>query len=241
MPHIANTYAALAILNLCGDKGYSKVDREKCLKETVRDCYDKKTGEFRCLRVESERDARFTYCACAISKLLGDMSYLDAPAIIENLVNLQTYTGGFAWNKEGEAHAGITYCVVASLSILKATDRILDIEKLVEFLTNRFVGGFNGRLNKPADCCYSFWCLASLKLLGGNCFTYFDEEELTQSATSLFNLECSGKGGFAKYPQFAGKYPDIYHTFYALSSFSLMEKGGVVTKGRVEAELGILS
>ena len=69
---------------------------------------------------------RFTYCACAISKLLGDLIKLDKPKIVSSLINLQTYAGGFAWSQDGEPHAGITYCIIASLSILESLDQILN-------------------------------------------------------------------------------------------------------------------
>ena len=126
---------------------------------------------------------------------------------------------------------------MASLSILESLDKILNLDKLVEYLTNRLVGAFNGRINKPPDCCYSFWCLGSLSLLSQDSLisTFLESEGLTEQIVELFNLECYGKGGFSKYRELAGKYPDIYHTFYALSSISLLSGSKIKLAKKINA------
>ena len=40
-----------------------------------------------------------------------------------------------------------------------------EIETLKLWLVNRQTNGFNGRVNKPSDSCYSFWIGSSLRVL----------------------------------------------------------------------------
>jgi geranylgeranyl transferase type-1 subunit beta len=62
--------------------------------------------------------------------------------------------------------AGSTYCGIAVLTMLNAVPH--DLDDTMRWLVNRQVGdekppkdsekgGFNGRVNKPPDTCYSFW------------------------------------------------------------------------------------
>jgi geranylgeranyl transferase type-1 subunit beta len=67
--------------------------------------------------------------------------------------------------------AGSTYCCLAALSMLGA----LDVENsgdTIHWLTSRQInsdnsghGGFNGRVNKPSDTCYSFWVGGALDVI----------------------------------------------------------------------------
>jgi geranylgeranyl transferase type-1 subunit beta len=66
--------------------------------------------------------------------------------------------------------AGSTYCCIAALSMLG--DLSEGNDDTVRWLVNRQVatddeekGGFNGRVNKPADTCYSFWVGGALDVL----------------------------------------------------------------------------
>ena len=59
--------------------------------------------------------------------------------------------------------AGSTYCCIAALSMLGALP-VENRDDTVRWLASRQInsddrnhGGFNGRVNKPADTCYSFW------------------------------------------------------------------------------------
>ena len=58
---------------------------------------------------------------------------------------------------------GSTYCCVASLSLLGAL-QMEDTEDTIRWLAGLQIrsetsshGAFSGRVNKPADTCYSFW------------------------------------------------------------------------------------
>lgn len=77
----------------------------------------------------------------------------------EWILSCQTYEGGFAGMPGGEAHGGYTFCAVAALTLLGATDQC-NIKALLRWVTNKqlaFEGGFAGRTNKLVDGCYSFW------------------------------------------------------------------------------------
>lgn len=78
------------------------------------------------------------------------------------------------------------------------------------------IGGFQGRVNKVADTCYSFWVGGTLKLLGELPLASADD-------ISAFVATCEKKytGGFSKTAD--DDHPDILHSFYSLCWFSLIE------------------
>jgi len=88
------------------------------------------------------------------------------------LLNCQTYEGGFSCSPYGEAHGCYTFCALASFLLLSKTGdknfENINFEKLAEWLSNRQLsglGGFNGRINKLIDSCYSFWIGACFELM----------------------------------------------------------------------------
>ncbi|VEL37076.1 unnamed protein product [Protopolystoma xenopodis] len=79
----------------------------------------------------------------------------------------ETYDGGFAQMPGLEAHAGGTYCYLASLHLLGCLDEVLPSEsqarrRIIRWLVNLQTEGFHGRIGKPDDSCYTFWVGASL-------------------------------------------------------------------------------
>jgi len=88
-------------------------------------------------------------------------------------------------------------------------------------------GGFQGRPNKDSDTCYAFWVGATLRILGG--LKFIDEKEL-----HAFLLTCQSEfGGFSKFP---GQFPDLYHSYYGITAFSLLGESGMSS---LCVELGI--
>ena len=165
--HLANTYCALAILKICGDD-FSRVNKKE-IAASLKFFQNPKTGCFQCLPCEigkSEEDVRFLYCACCISTMLEDWSGVDKEKAIEYLLNCQDYAGGFGWATGTESHSGLTYCVVVSLKMMNAVDRIRGKEELINYMVHRCNEGWNGRIGKVADSCYSLWNTASLAALG---------------------------------------------------------------------------
>jgi geranylgeranyl transferase type-1 subunit beta len=75
-------------------------------------------------------------------------------------------------------------------------------------------GGFNGRCNKVADTCYTWWVSGCLSILGRDSL-------LARDSARRFLLEKGQHliGGFAKYP---GGPPDLYHAYFGLTALSTL-------------------
>jgi len=82
---------------------------------------------------------------------------------------------GVSWltlmEMDGLFAGGSTYCCIASLSMLRAL-RTEDTEDTKRWLAGLQInsetsshGAFSGRVNKPADTCYSFWVGGALDVL----------------------------------------------------------------------------
>ena len=97
---------------------------------------------------------------------------MDVEKATNFLLSIQSYEGGFAQNIGRESHGGSTYCALAALQLMGKLDVISEESRsrLIYWCLNRQQSGFNGRPNKPADTCYSFWVGASLTLLGAKDF-----------------------------------------------------------------------
>merc|ERR1711862_189967 len=74
--------------------------------------------------------------------------------------------------------------------------------------------GLNGRPEKQADVCYSWWILSSLSILDRM-------EWINQSKLVHFILKCQDDedGGIADRPNNVG---DAYHSFFGISGLSLL-------------------
>ncbi|KHJ32267.1 putative geranylgeranyl transferase type-1 subunit beta [Erysiphe necator] len=118
------TYFAILSLGLVGD--LRKIERIKCLrwlKKLQRE--DGSFGELLTLegKIWGGRDMRYCYVAAAIRWILGgDQENFEDDINVENLVQHvlsgQTYDGGISETSQHEAHAGYTYCGIATLSLL---------------------------------------------------------------------------------------------------------------------------
>ncbi|KAK1571309.1 hypothetical protein Q3G72_014937 [Acer saccharum] len=234
--HLASTYCALAILKAVG-YNFANIDRESIL--TSMRNLQQHDGSFMPVHSGAETDLRFIYCAAAISFMLGDWSGMDQEKTKQYILNCQSYDGGFGLTPGSESHGGGTYCAVASLQLMGfIEDDILsktvsssgiDVSLLLNWCLQRQAvdGGFQGRANKPSDTCYAFWIGAVLRILNG--YKFVDKEALRR-----FLLTCQSQyGGFSKYP---GEMPDLYHSYYGYTAFSLLEEPGL---NPLCAELGM--
>ncbi len=190
-------------------------------------------GGFRALPGSAEVDLRFTYSA--IMTLRGVGVSLEAAGIDEALAvafllqSVSPMDGGFASVPGGaEAHCGMTFCGVASLSLmgrlhrpeLAALRRRLRRYCIMRVGTSFCNGaaahvGFQGRPNKPCDSCYTHWVGCSLKLLEVEC------TDACIASTVAFVLACQDAqhGGFAKGEE---AYADPLHTCLALSGVAVL-------------------
>ncbi len=257
--HVASTYSAICTLvSLNCEEAYTIVDRKKMLQYLLHLKHNKDTpihpsvecakarttdpGAFE-IHVNGENDMRSTYCSLVTADMLN---LLDHPKLVEGvgdyIATCQTYEGGIACVPFGEAHAGYTFCGLASLILINETHKI-DITRLLEWSVSRQLqdeGGFNGRINKFVDSCYNFWQgaiaeLADIALHGKA--NYRGEWLYNQRAVQAYTLMCcqSDKGGMIDKPL---KSADLYHTCYSLSGLSVTQGKSLYEKLYVKQEFG---
>lgn len=223
--HVSMTYSALLTLAILGD------DLGRVNKEAI--CMTLKTlqredGCFQAVEFGSETDLRFVFCAAAISFMLQDWSGMDLDAAEKFILSNHSFDGGFGLLPGQESHGGSTYCACAALKLMGRLDKIPRKALLRKFLASRQVGGFNGRVNKPPDTCYTFWVGGAMQILG-------DQDVIDKDSTREFLLKCQQNkvGGFSKLP---GVHPDILHSYFSVCGFALMNEPGFP---KLEAVLGI--
>ncbi len=163
-----------------------------------------------------EVDTRFTYCALSSLSLLDELSAVDVDKAAEYIASCQNFDGGFGCTQGAESHAGQIFTCVGALSIARRLDLIHDVELLCWWLAERQCdsGGLNGRPEKQADVCYSWWILSSLCILGR-------VDYIKGSKLASFILKCQDDedGGIADRPS---DMPDVFHTFFGISGLSLI-------------------
>ncbi|KAI1074536.1 terpenoid cyclases/Protein prenyltransferase [Whalleya microplaca] len=96
------------------------------------------------------------------------------------------------------------------------------------------IAGFNGRLNKVADSCYTWWVSGTLSMLGEGGLV-----ERGPARAFIIDKTQHLIGGFAKHP---GDPPDIYHAYLGLAALATMAgDGGDDARepglGRIDARL----
>ena len=75
-------------------------------------------------------------------------------------------------------------------------------------------GGLNGRPEKQADVCYSWWILSSLSILGA--VHWIDTGKLQRF---ILDAQDPDDGGISDRP---GNMGDIFHTFFGVAGLSLL-------------------
>ena len=118
--HLAMTYTALASLAILGDP-MDRVDRAAIARSLQE--LQVPSGCFVSSRLGGETDMRFMYCACCVAHLLGDWSGVDVPRARAFILGSRTYEGAFAQGPGLEAHAGSTFCAIASLKMMVGIGR----------------------------------------------------------------------------------------------------------------------
>ncbi|XP_022134440.1 geranylgeranyl transferase type-1 subunit beta isoform X2 [Momordica charantia] len=225
--HLASSYCALAILKIIG-YDFSNIDSES-IAISMRNL-QQSDGSIMPIDTGAEADLRFIYCAAAICYMLGNWTGMDRQKSKAYILNCQSYDGGFGLTPGSESHGGGTYCAIASLRLMGFIEddllsrdhpsSIINVPLLLEWCLQKQAadGGFQGRPNKPADTCYAFWIGSTLRILGGLHF-------INKKALKGFLLTCQSKyGGFSKFPM---EFPDLYHSYYGFTAFSLLEEPNV--------------
>lgn len=228
-PHMLYTLSALQILALCDE--LDRVDKDMvCMYIKSLQLSD---GSFQG-DIWGEVDTRFSYCALQALAIIGRLPSLDGEShegvelaemgkskainivrAVDFIKECINFDGGFGAVPTAESHAGQIFCCVGALSIARAL-HVVNVDQLGWWLAERQCdsGGLNGRPEKQADVCYSWWILSSLSILGK--MSWIDGDKLTH-----FILECQDPedGGFADRP---GNMGDIFHTFFAIAGLHLL-------------------
>lgn len=165
-----------------------------------------------------------------VARYLADVVGVDVEKLISFLAACQTYEGGFGGTPGCEAHGGMTYCAVSSLSILGAVGRVRRSDA-VRYCCRRVASfepthcgatGFQGRPNKPCDTCYTFWVGATLAQL--DALDLVDVEAIRN-----FVFACQAhSGGVAKHE---AMFPDPMHTCLALKGLACLESVAATSRG----------
>ncbi|EPQ26672.1 uncharacterized protein PFL1_05652 [Pseudozyma flocculosa PF-1] len=87
--------------------------------------------------------------------------------------------------------------------------------------------GFNGRLEKPVDTCYSFWCGAALQILGQH--HHID----AASDIGWILSAVSPVGGISKVPDDP---PDLMHSYLSTAALSLHAHGEPAQSDEIESD-----
>ncbi|KAF8924517.1 protein geranylgeranyltransferase type I beta subunit [Dissophora ornata] len=242
--HITVTYTALLLLVLLGDD-LSRVAKEPILRSLRK--LQQPSGCFIPCVTDYEPDLRFMYCAAAISRILNDWSGFDRPSALQYIRECQTYDHGFSQSPQQEAHGGSAYCAVATLGLLggeafedlktlarnaregkdeeafeqrKLRTGFVDKEGTRRWCLQRQTTGFQGRIGKPTDTCYSFWIGGAVAALGSMDLVNYE-------CNRGFLMETQNKhiGGFGKW---VDTFPDVLHSYMGIAALSLMGEPGIL-------------
>ncbi|KAJ3271910.1 hypothetical protein HDV01_006124 [Terramyces sp. JEL0728] len=206
--HLATTYAAVNAIAVIGTAdAYDSVDRNALYSFLMQ--VKQPDGSFK-MHNDGEVDIRGSYCAVNVAVLLNILTPELIEGVPEFIAKCQTYEGGLGSVPFSEAHGGYTYCGLAALTFLDKV-HLLDIDAVLDWTLSRQMqceGGFQGRVNKLVDGCYSFWqggacALLELYLSKQKVSKIFDRVRLQE-----YTLVCcqSDGGGLRDKP---GKFIDL--------------------------------
>lgn len=157
LPHLAPSYASINCLASIGSQSaFDSIKRKEMYQWMLK--LKQPDGSFS-MHEDGESDVRATYCALSIAKMLNLLTEDLVKGTSDFILSCQSFEGGIAQNPGTEAHGGFTFCGVAAMEILGDVERF-NINTLINWLVEKQLsveGGFNGRVNKLVDSCYSFW------------------------------------------------------------------------------------
>ncbi|KAJ3211422.1 hypothetical protein HDU67_004551 [Dinochytrium kinnereticum] len=159
-----------------------------------------------------EVDTRFSYCALSCLSILGRMDAVDVKKAVEFVDQCKNFDGAYGSIPGAESHAAYAFADALDL---------VDADKLGWWLAERQLnsGGLNGRPEKLADVCYSWWVLSSLSIL--NRVHWISGEKLV---SFILQSQDTDGGGIADRP---GDAPDVFHTLFGIAGLSLLGFGNL--------------
>lgn len=177
------------------------------------------------------------------------VSDIDVNTMTHFILDKFNFNGGLASTSFTESHSGLTFCGLAALKLTgfdldtkndfvaltqnwlvhRQVDYPVELygeEPDYEYYEERDIGGFNGRENKFADTCYSWWVMSLLEMLGEGGLKLIDGE---RALTYLLEgTQHKLMGGFGKDTE---SMPDPFHSFLGLASVSLLKASGLEFDG----------
>ncbi|WPK27664.1 hypothetical protein PUMCH_005061 [Australozyma saopauloensis] len=218
-----------------------------------------------------ESDLRLCYVAASIRTILGydklpaseRVNDFDIAALEAFILDKVAIAGGLSSAACAEAHSGLTFCGIAALKQISREHFLSGanwIDSTIEWLAHRQVdypdllykedyefydsideGGFNGRPNKFADTCYSWWVMALMQMLCHDGLLF----DLPRALEYLLGVtQHKLMGGFGKDGQ---AFPDPFHSFLGIASIALIHQNapdlefeGMESLQPVDVELVIL-
>lgn len=148
------------------------------------------------LETSGEKSIQDSHLCSGNFGFLGKLDAINVEKAIEFVLSCMNFDGGFGCRPGSESHAGQIYCCTGFLAITSQLHQV-NSDLLGWWLCERQLpsGGLNGRPEKLPDVCYSWWVLASLKIIGR--LHWIDREKLRS-----FILACQDEetGGFADRP-----------------------------------------
>ncbi|KAF9979172.1 Geranylgeranyl transferase type-1 subunit beta [Actinomortierella ambigua] len=172
-PDMRFVFCAAAISHALND--WSGVDRDAVL-SYIRSCQGYDYGISQCPHQESHGGSMF--CAIATLGLLGGEALQDQKTILEQYAR----------------HGGAQGVDQATMEAELSKVGLLDKDATIKWAIMRQTTGFQGRINKPTDTCYSFWVGASLATLGA-----FEHVHNELNRGFILETQHPVMGGFAKW------------------------------------------
>lgn len=171
---------------------------------------------------------------------------IDIHKAVHYIISCRNFDGGFGCVPGAESHAGQVFCCIGALSIAHSLHLLNEgdasngcnynnggADLLSWWLAERQCdsGGLNGRPEKQADVCYSWWILSALSIMGR--VSWINTSKLGQF---ILNCQDDDDGGIADRPQ---DMPDVYHTLFGLCGLSLIGHMGKIgdKEGRTYREV----
>lgn len=211
--HLVSNYSAVMTIALIGtEEAYKLVDRQKIYKFLLG--LKVKNGSFRTTK-GMEYDIRATFTALLIAYSFNMLTPELTKGVEEYVLSCRNYDGGYSPKPGLEPHGGYVHCAVGIMNIIGKLD-LLDLDSLIKWICLKqmeFNGGFQGRVNKLVDSCYSWWIGSSGKIISDH--LGIEPFWNTQAMTDyLIKSSQSSNGGFCDHRP---SYPDPFHTFYGLA------------------------
>ncbi|KAL3756789.1 hypothetical protein ACHAWU_003539 [Discostella pseudostelligera] len=162
----------------------------------------------------------------------GDVAAIDIDMAVRYIISCRNFDGGFGSVPGAESHAGQVFCCIGALSIAHSLHLLNGEASACDDYSNNVdnggadllawwlaerqcdSGGLNGRPEKQADVCYSWWILSALSIMGR--VGWIDTSKLGKF---IMNCQDDDDGGIADRPC---DMPDVYHTFFGLCGLSLI-------------------